>query len=148
MLGFNYFLNLFRKCLDIVEKPARFKVVDYKELLPLNQKTNKPYWLILRCTRCNNKSIPMLGKEEIAPVRRYCRHCGSERFYLEKRDDIEHLDTIYALHSRDLVSFKQVTVRYNNVNMDRKLKNPSLKNQNLQSQKEFNPIAANNQSLN
>lgn len=63
---------------------------------------DKSCWLILRCSRCDNKSIPMLLNGTVSPVNKYCKNCGCEEFYFEKKDYIEKLDTIYALYSKDV----------------------------------------------
>ena len=63
---------------------------------------NKPCWLVLRCSKCDSKVIPMLINATVSPVNKYCKHCGCEEFYFEKKDYIDRLDTIYALYSKDV----------------------------------------------
>lgn len=84
----------------------------------LSDLSDKSYWIILRCSKCDHKSIPIVNKGIVNPASRYCRHCGSEKFYLQKREDIERLDTIYALYSKDLYSIRQGMVRHNTVTLD------------------------------
>lgn len=78
------------------------KKLNSRNLLTKNIPGIKPYWLILKCTKCHKKSIPIFFNDLIKPVSKYCRHCGTDKFYLEKKQNIERLDTIYALYSKDI----------------------------------------------
>ncbi len=111
------FIKLFNKYLDFTENSKKLN----NKLSDKFIYNNKPYWLILRCSKCEKKSIPMVNKGVIVPVTPYCRHCGSEKFYLEKKSDIERLDTIYALYYKDLNNVRKEMVSVNNAQMDRAL---------------------------
>ncbi|MGD9580353.1 MAG: hypothetical protein AB7V50_03200 [Vampirovibrionia bacterium] len=63
---------------------------------------DKSHWLILKCSKCHNKSIPMFINGIVSPVNKYCKNCGSKEFYFEQKESIEKLDTIYALYSKDV----------------------------------------------
>lgn len=81
------------------------------------------YWIILRCSKCKTKSIPIISNERILSANKYCRYCGSEDYYIEKKDKIERIDTIYALFSQDLIEVKEEMVNYKKL----KLNNDFLK---------------------
>lgn len=94
------------------------------------------YWIILRCSRCKTKSIPIVSNEKILSANKYCRYCGSEDYYIEKRDKIERIDTIYALFSQDLIEVKEEMVNYKKL----KLNNNFLNNLITQRNNYFEPI--------
>ena len=83
-------------------------------------------WLILRCMKCNKKSIPMITQGNIAPTIRYCRHCGCDKFYIQKRKDIERLDTIYALYSKDLLKVRKEMVSRGAASLDTAFNKPYI----------------------
>jgi hypothetical protein len=112
-----FFINLLNKYLDFTENSktlAAEKIDDFMY-------SNRPYWLLLRCSKCNKKSIPMVNKGVVVPVSPYCRHCGSEKFYLDKKNDIERLDTIYALYYKDLNNVRKEMVSANYAQMDKEM---------------------------
>lgn len=115
------FFRLLNRYLDFSDKSEYTKKGHTDELLGSLFDEDKNLWLLLRCSKCNKKAIPMVKKGRIIPVSTYCRHCGSEKFFLEKKIDIERLDTIYALHSADLFNVKKEMVSSNNAQMDREL---------------------------
>lgn len=118
-LVMKFILSVLRKYFNISDNMLDLDSPGARELL-LNP-DNKSYWLILRCHKCDRKSIPIVTKGKISPASRYCRHCGSDKFYLQKREDIERLDTIYALYSKDIVSIRQGMVSHANATLDRSL---------------------------
>lgn len=114
------FICSFKKALGLIDNPA-VRVLKRTQSVDISQENN-PHWLILRCSRCNEKCIPLVNQREIFPVGRFCKHCGAERYYIERKEDIERLDTIYAIYSKDLEEVRKAVVSNHNITMDRKFK--------------------------
>ena len=89
-----------------------------KQEVILSKSTNA-CWLILRCDKCDRKAVPIVSGGKILSASRYCRHCGSDKFYLQQKEDIERLDTIYALYSKDITSVRKAMVGQSNCTFDR-----------------------------
>jgi hypothetical protein len=118
-LSINLLHNL-KQLMELLKKPVDIFSVDNSEVVLekadldcLQSEECDSHWLILRCSKCNQKSIPMIGAMgNVIPANKYCKSCGSENFYLEKKMHIDGFDTIYALYSNDLIEIKKAMVRH------------------------------------
>jgi DNA-directed RNA polymerase subunit RPC12/RpoP len=60
-------------------------------------------WSFVRCRDCDAKRIPRrLPDGKIAPLHKYCRHCGSSSYRLVKRDFIEAFELLYGLLVKEI----------------------------------------------
>ena len=92
----------------------RFRNGNSSRFLYVDLDDHKHCWLILRCSKCDKKSIPMMVNGRVGPARTYCKCCGSKNYYVEKVNKIDRLDTIYAIYSLDLINARKEMVRTDN----------------------------------
>lgn len=53
-------------------------------------------WYITRCSCCGVKMKAMVKNGEIVPQHHYCANCGSEKFNIEKLENINFIDINFA----------------------------------------------------
>lgn len=78
-------------------------------------------WILLKCSGCGINHIPLVNKGKIQPINRYCKNCGSPRYYIEQKQNIDSYETMYALYSKDINCYKQGKIRHNFAQLTRKL---------------------------
>jgi hypothetical protein len=134
-----FFFDFLTKCLSYIGNFYQKRKSTRVEILCDDLVDGKAFWILLKCNKCDTKRIPMVNKGKIIPVNRYCKNCGSERFYLERKEDIERLDTIYALYSKDLTNVRPARIKFYTAQLHQTLKAGTANAQQLNiSQRELN----------
>lgn len=60
-------------------------------------------WAMIRCRRCTARRLPRRDLDgSVAPMFRYCRHCGSADFQLIKKPRIHAHEMTYAVNVKDV----------------------------------------------
>jgi len=136
----SFILKSLRNLLDRLFKlNDTIKLIDNKYIYCNSLTDTGKCWIILRCNRCKTKSIPIVSNGKVLPANKYCRYCGSDEYYIEKKQNIERIDTIYALFSKDLIEVKQEMVNYKNLNLHNKFLSTFITQRN----NSFGPILEN-----
>lgn len=78
-------------------------------------------WVLLKCSKCGINHIPLINKSKIVPVNKYCKNCGSAKYYIEQKKNIDSYETIYALYLTDIQNYKQGKIRHNFAQLSRAL---------------------------
>ena len=69
----------------------------------------KNEWYITRCACCGVKLVSVAKNGEIMPKLHYCSNCGSEKYKVEKLDEINIIDINFAaLLKREIVDEKKI----------------------------------------
>lgn len=60
-------------------------------------------WTLCRCRTCGSKRHPRQGMDgRIAPLYRYCQHCGEADYQVIKRDKINVHEMTYAILTKEI----------------------------------------------
>ena len=63
----------------------------------------KLLWGMAKCRDCGSKQVPQKKVDgHIAPLNKYCRHCGSSAYYLLKKEKIDAYELVYAISLKEI----------------------------------------------
>ena len=64
-------------------------------------------WFLMRCKCCNIKRSAHTRYNEIVPDTKFCKNCGSDKYYIQELDSVNFTDIRYAVYKKIVVENKE-----------------------------------------
>ena len=64
----------------------------------------KVLWQFLRCECCSSKRSFHIYRNKAIPDNKFCKNCGSSKYYLESKESLEFFDYEYAIIRKEEVN--------------------------------------------